>query len=240
VRGAVWFSSFVCLAAGACATRHLQPLDQDALRASRPRTLAVAAFRGPPMTSEGRASERVHTYDVVPWIIYVPAGALAMAGRNEKANQRRARWMKGCGIDDPVEEIRETVADDLVTTLSLEVLASNRRTKSKNPDGVIDDYPGADLILDVRTTRWGIHRIKTSNSDGKVRFAVGYDGSVRLIDARTRAVVADADCSVQFSNGDDPPTITELLEDDCALLDKGLVLSAETCVKRHRAALGLE
>jgi hypothetical protein len=242
VRGAVWVSSFVWLAIG-CATRHLQPLDQAALRASRPRTLAVAADRSPAMTAEGPAKEGIQAYMVTPWLLGPAAGLIGTAaalGRDEKANHRRARWMKGCGLGDPVEEIRDTLAEDLAERLSLELLESDRRTKAKDPGDVIKDYPGADLILDIRTTRWGIHRIRTSNSDGKVRFAVGYDGSIRLIDARTRAVVADADCSVQFSNGDDPPTITELLEDDCALLDKGLALSAETCVKRHRAALGLK
>jgi hypothetical protein len=243
VRGAVWLSSFVCVSSGvlssACATKRLPPLDQAALRASRPRTLAVVADRSPVMTAEGPAKDGALA-NVGPVIMYGLWGAAIVEGRDEKANHRRARWMKGCGIDDPVVEIRDTLADDLAETLSLEVLESDRRTKAKDPDDVIKDYPGADLILDIRTTRWGIHRIKTSSSDTKVRFAVGYDGSVRLIDARTRAVIADADCSVQFSNGDDPPTITELLEDDCALLDKGLALSAETCVKRHRASLGLE
>src|SRR5262249_47419967 len=152
---------------GACATRHLQPLNQDALRASRPRTLAVAAVRGPALTPEGRAGERGPTSDVGPWVLGgATGGAPGVGGRTEKANQRRARWLKGCGIDDPVAEIRETVADDLATTLSLELLESDRRTKAKNPGGVIDDYPGADLILDIRTTRWGIHRITTSNKDG--------------------------------------------------------------------------
>ena len=95
------------------------------------------------------------------------------------------------------------------------------------PRTLIQDYPGADLILDIRTSRWGIHSVKGPSTTGPVHFAVGYDGSLRLIDARKRAVVAAATCSVQFSNGDDPPAITELLEDDCALLDKGLMLTSQ-------------
>jgi hypothetical protein len=148
--------------------------------------------------------------------------------------------MRGCDVDDPVEDIRDDVAEALAAAMSLHVLEPARRTKAKDPEDVIQDYPGADLILDIRTSKWGIHRIKAPSPHNKVHFAVGYEGSVRLIDARKRAVIAEGTCSIQFSNGDDPPTITELLEDDCALLDKGLALDAATCTRRHLETLGLE
>ena len=158
------------------------------------------------------------------WSWRIVGGAVAGA-QYQAANQKRARWMRGCDLDDPVDDIRGDVAETLTSALSLHLLEPTHRTKAKDPEDVIQDYAGADLILDIRTSRWGIHRIKAPSPNGQVHFAVGYDGSLRLIDARKRAVVAEATCSVQFSNGDDPPTITELLEDDCALLDKGLMLS---------------
>jgi len=74
-----------------------------------------------------------------------------------------------------------------------------------------------------------------------VHFAAGYEGTLRLIDARRRAVVAEATCAIQFSNDGDPPTLNELFDDDCALLRKGISLSAQTCAKRLRTrALGLD
>jgi hypothetical protein len=222
------------LAAAGCAAK-APPFDQDAMRASKPRTLVVAADRSPAMTAEGPAKEGLE-----PLHMYGLVGAMAAWSRAEGANRKRTHWMKGCGIDDPVDDIRDAVAEALARTLSLQVLASDRRTQAKDTEGVILDYPGADLIVDIRTARWGIHRINVPSKNGLVHFAAGYDGSLRLIDARKRAVVAEATCSVQFSNGDDPPTIRELLEDDCALLDKGLMLSAQTCARRLREALGLE
>jgi hypothetical protein len=167
-------------------------------------------------------------------------GAAMIASRDHTANARRASWMKGCKSEDPVDEIRGTLADDLAEALSLHLVATPRRTKAKDPDGVIKDYPGIDLILDIRTSRWGIHRINAASVRGEVHFAVLYEGSLRLIDARKQAVIAEGTCSVQYSNREEPPTITELLEDDCALLNKGLDLSSETCTKRLRAALGLQ
>ena len=90
--------------------------------------------------------------------------------------------MKGCESEDPVEEIRETVADSFAKALSLEVLESDRRTQAKDAEDVIKDYPGADLILDIRTSKWGIHRVEAPSTRGEVHFAVGYQGWLRLID----------------------------------------------------------
>jgi len=243
-------SSFVCLVSGVstagCATKRPQPFDQAALRASRPLTLVVADSRSPAMTAEGPDKEGrqgAYMFGAVGGMFGAVGGALGgviVATNAQTANRKRARWMKGCGIDDPVVEIRDTVAESFAQALSLHVLESDRMTKSEAAKDVINDYPGADLILDIRTSRWGIHRIEAPSPNKLVHFAVGYDGSIRLIDARTRAVIAESTCSVQYSNGDDPPTMNELLEDDCALLDKGLALSADTCVKRHLRALRLE
>jgi hypothetical protein len=218
-----------------CATKRLQPLDQGALRASQPRTLVVAEHRSPAMTAEGPSKEGFNL-----GYMFGVVGALAVAAGDETANRKRAGWMKRCEIEDPVEQIRETVAEALGKTLSLEVIDADRRTKATTVEGVIKDHPGADLVLDIRTTRWGIHRVEAESSRGLVHFASAYEGTVQLIDARKSTVVAEGTCSIQFSNGDNPPTIRELLEDDCALLDKGLALSATTCAKRFLTkALGL-
>jgi len=218
-----------------CPAKPLPPLDPAALRATAPRTLVAAVDRSPPITAEGPAREGPDIRSSFGLM-----GGLMIASRDMTANQRRARWMKGCGGEDPVDEIRETLAEELAQAFSLHLVATPRRTKAKDPEDVIKDYPGTDLILDIRTSRWGIHRINAASVRGEVHFAVLYEGALRLIDARKQSVVAEASCSVQYSNGEDPPTIRELLEDDCALLNKGLELTSETCTKRLRAALGVQ
>ena len=133
-----------------------------------------------------------------------------------------------------IGQIRKTVAESIAEALSLEELETRRRTKAASPDDVVRDYAGVDLIVDIRTSRWGIHYVPGASVRGEVHFASIYEGSLRLIDARKSAVIAEATCAIQFSNGDDPPTLNELFEDDCALLRKGLTLSAQTCAKRYR------
>jgi len=223
------------LAPAGCAARRPQRLDQRALRASEPRTLAVVEHGSLAITSEGPANEGPDVRHLFGLL-----GTLAIAGSDRTANRNRARWMKGCEVEDPGEQIRETLAEAFAKALSLHVLGSDRMTKATAAADLVKDHPGADLILDIRTFKWGIHRVEAPNARVRVHFAVGYEGALRLIDARKGAVIVDTTCSIQFSNGDDPPTINELFADDCALLDKGLTLSAATCVKRHGAALGLD
>jgi hypothetical protein len=218
-----------------CATKRL-PLDRAALMSSRPRTLVVAHNRGPRITAEGLA--KVGDPGFIFWTGMI--GGVVVASRAQVANKKRVAWMNWCGVEDPVEEIRETLADDFAAALSLERIESDRVTDANDPEELIMDYAGADLILDIRTSNWGVHQVHALSPNGLVHFAVNYEGAVRLIDARTRAVVAAGTCAVKFSNGNDPPTLAELVADDCALLEKGFTLSAATCAKRHRAALGLE
>jgi len=195
--------------------------------------MVVAQARGPGITADGPWEYGLFVLGIV--------GVMSAAIEADRANHKREGWMKRCEIDDPVDQIRETLADSLAETMSLVVLESDRRTRAVTPEGVIKDYPGADLILDIRTSKWGIHSPKTESTRRKIHYVAGYEGSFRLIDARKSAVVAEATCKIQFSNRGDPPTIKELLEDDCALLDEGLTLSAQTCAKHYRTrALGLE
>lgn len=222
------------VAAIGCAVPRV-PLDRAALLASAPRTLVVAQSRGPRISAEGMAKAGPGSPVMIGLI-----GVAAALARADAANHKRVDWMKWCGVEDPVDEIREGIADDLATALSLRTIESDRVTDANAPEDVINDYAGADLILDVRTSKWGIHQVRARSPNSLVHFAVGYEGTVRLIDARRRAVIAEGRCEVQFSNEGDLPTLAELVADDCALLDKGLTLSAQTCAKRHRALLGLE
>ena len=97
------------------------------------------------------------------------------------------------------------------------------------------------MILDIRTSSWGISRVKVPSSKGAmVHFAVSYEGSLRLIDPRQGAVIAEETCSTAFTNDNDPPTMNELLEDECALLNEGLKANAAACARWYRQrALGL-
>ena len=234
-----WLAALACvvgaLVLAGCAKR--LPLDRAALLATQPRTLVVAQARSPRVDAAGLA--KVGDPGLIFWT--GGAGAVMLAARAQTANRRRVAWMNSCGVEDPAEEMRDAIADDFAKTLSLHLLESDRITDAKDPEQLINDYGGADLILDIRTSKWGIHQVNNKPSpNGLVRFAVGYEGTVRLIDARTRVVIAQGACEIQFTNGNDPPTLAELVADDCALLNKGLTLSAATCAKRHRAALGLE
>src|SRR3954471_9073302 len=94
------------VATAGCATK-APPFSQDALRASKPLTLIVAVDRSPPITAEGPAREGFRL--MAPGLM----GAAILIGQDQTANQKRARWMRGCDLDDPVDDIRGDVAEAL-------------------------------------------------------------------------------------------------------------------------------
>jgi hypothetical protein len=236
------FAPLACLAgelaAAGCATKRLQPLDQAALRAGQPRTMVVAQAPSPALRAEGPAVEGLVNATGFAFGLIGVAGARSYA---ETVNRRRARFMKQCEIADPVDEVREDLAESFAERQSLQVLESERKTDATAPKDIVKDYPGADLILDVRTSKWGIRRVEAPSARGEVHFAAFYEGAFALIDARKGAVVAEATCAVQFRDGEGAPTLNELFEDDCARLRKGIALSAHTCAERyHTKVLGLD
>jgi hypothetical protein len=197
----------------------------------------VADHRSPPMSADGPAKRGFEPAYMNGLIM----GGLVVAAKAQTANRKRVHWMKGCEPEDPADQLREVMGDALGKTFSLEVRESERTTRAKTLEDVIKVYPGVDLILDISTSNWGIRSVKAPNAKGQlVHFAVAYEGSLRLIDPRQRAVIAEATCLTQFTNGDAPPTVNELLEDDCALLNEGLKANAEACASWYRkTALGL-
>ena len=70
----------------------------------------------------------------------------------DSANARnRARVIRS-RLEDPAHWIREIVAGALTKRFSLEVLDTDHTTRSTAPEDVIKDNPGADVILDIRTS----------------------------------------------------------------------------------------
>jgi hypothetical protein len=89
-------------------------------------------------------------------------------------------------------------------------------------------YPHADLVLDVRTTRWGV------SPTSATRYAIHYQGRLRLIDTRRRAVVADGTCVVEPDHQPNDPSWDALMWNDAASLKERLWKVIERCADDYR------
>ena len=85
--------------------------------------------------------------------------------------------------------------------------------------------PGADYVLDVQTLNWSFAYFPTNWTHYRVMYAA----RVRLIDATSKAVVAEAGCRSVPSDDKDAPTYDQLLADKAALLKSHLAKAAAAC-----------
>jgi hypothetical protein len=118
-------------------------------------------------------------------------------------------------------------AIDMAARRSATVLpASNKIATDDNPSSLVKAYPGADLILDVKTLNWMYLYYPSQWS----KYHVMYMARVRLIDGKTGALVAQHLCKVDPTDPKNPPTSDALRADHAALLKQSLHKAADTCV----------
>lgn len=93
----------------------------------------------------------------------------------------------------------------------------------------------ADLVLDVRSTRWGIEPVTSTHH------SVYYAASLVLFDKRTNSVLANWECRCDpISFGRERPTYEQLIRNDGALVRELLGGYTDTCLDLFRLhVLGL-
>jgi hypothetical protein len=131
-------------------------------------------------------------------------------------------------IEDPAVHIARQLSDVLEQHYATRTLADALQTKEKDIAKICSAKPDADLILDVRTLSWSASCFMTSWNKYKVTYTV----SVRLIDAKSRKVIAEgAFGRVPAKATPDAPTHKELLANNAAWLKAELNRDAELCVQ---------
>jgi hypothetical protein len=131
------------------------------------------------------------------------------------------------GISDPAPQVGASLADALVGAYSLQLVTATQGTDTTP----VRPRAGADLILDVNTTWWGI---KFAPSRRLGRYAVHLEMEAILTDLRSGKELARGACT-----GDDPRTAAgmrydDFEADDGALVKKQLAWAAARCERFFR------
>jgi hypothetical protein len=199
---AVGYLSAVLAAAG-CGTAGVPPADRAFLHGSHPHSVVIAVSRSP--------SFNLASGGPVAW------------------GRRAERLVKSTRVPDPAVSIRETLVEALADTLGLEIADPGARvTTVRTPPAIAHDYRGTDLVLDVRTNKWGL----APTSAG--RYGLVYDGTLRLIDTRSRQVIAEGGCSSGPDDAGGAPSYQALLANQGALLKDELASLAAHCADDYR------
>src|SRR5262245_20348098 len=98
---------------------------------------------------------------------------------------------------------------------------------TKRPKEVAAAQSGVDYVFDVRSTDWWYAHYPSKGS----AFWVGYSAQVRLIDARSGAVVSKMTCDSRTNTHPVAPTHDELVENQAQLLKDVTAHLAWLCVR---------
>jgi hypothetical protein len=208
------FVAMLCL--GGCARQApLRPLDAAALARSSPRTVIVAVSNPPIFDVSWNGN---------------PAFSLAVNALLFVQHEGTANGLRASGFGDPAATARPFLVTALARRFAVrEMNRGTFATVAEEPAAIARDYPGADLIVDVRTLKWGLI---TRRDD---RLWLQYVGRFRLIDGRSGSVLAEGTCANPEPRGDSeqPPVYLEWTFDGGAKLKQELWATANRCVGEY-------
>lgn len=215
----------VALLSGCADTSGFLPLNRAALRASGPKTLLVRGWRPAPF--DGAAVKFM-----LPLSMYLLSAA--MTGTMDSLGEE--------GIADPAIRMRLELSQALVKRFSVKVVAQRSQVKVVPPRPQVDDsdpagHPitdRADLLLDIRTTDWGIVPTRLRH------YAAKYEGTLVLTDLRTGEILARAECGGRPLDNSANPTFERLKAGGASLAKEMIAEAGDVCFQVFRKeVLGL-
>lgn len=130
-------------------------------------------------------------------------------------------------ITDPALAISERLAKQLEQNHNLKLVQDNNTISSNKIPELLKAYGQYDYILDVRTLGWNsIYYVSDWNN-----YRVMYSAHARLIDAKSKAIVAEEACNAvpEYANPNEGPTYADL--ENGVGLKKELVRAVDFCVE---------
>jgi hypothetical protein len=193
------------LVAGGCvtaATVNVHVLDDTALRASQPRTIVVVKSAPPDFAA--RASQHPETISDL-------AAGDTLVGKN--------------GVEDPSWNVGSAIGGVLAQRYALrQVSGDDIAPRATRPTQIAMASRRADIVVDVRTLSWGYGPLDRS------RYDVTYEARLRLIDARSGAVIAEGACVAPAQRAWEAPTLDELTANGADGLKEKLRAATRFCV----------
>jgi hypothetical protein len=142
--------------------------------------------------------------------------------------------VKSDNIADPSIAVGEKIAQDLVARDG-SILLPNKRSIAANDNvtTLTETYPGADLIIDVKTIGWSYIYYPTHWTT----YHVLYTARLRVLDGKSGSLIAQALCKPEKGDSSTGPSGSELLAEHGRVLKELLQKAAERCVTQYEQTL---
>lgn len=98
-------------------------------------------------------------------------------------------------------------------------------------DELAAQNPHVHLLLEVQTSRWGFQAVRFAH------YGTFYEGTLRLIDLRTKAVMAEGTCVSYPTDTPDAPILEALFSDHARILKEQLNVLESFCTDDYRTRI---
>ena len=169
-------------------------------------------------------------------VVLTHAVALGPLGIPEMVAEGQ-RVLKEDHIVDPADAIATMLGDAMAGQHGAVVLTPHAASPRDEPAAIVAAAaPGARYVLAVGTVSWGVGNLPMPRSN----YFVSYVARARLIDARTKTVVAEAGCMQPQDGSEFNGAWADLSADNGRLIKTELAARADRCVHfLRRDLLGL-
>lgn len=212
-------SAIVALALPVGVGARTAPLAEGAIQALNGQTVVLAVHSKPDFAARtaGKAT-------------FAILGAAAMISAGNQIVTENS-------VDDPAVHIGDALLSGLVAQDgAVAAPPATAEVVSDDPARLAAAYPGSAYVLDVRTSGWSFGYYPTAWSHYRVHYSV----RVKLVDTRSKSVVAEGACTRHDDDEPHAPTQEELLANKAERLKGMLAAHADACLEElRRNVLGL-
>jgi len=184
-------------------------LNRAALRASRPRSIALAKM----------GYVAFDTQTSPPGAVFLGVVGVVMAAAMAPGDEATTN---GFRMQDPAVAIRAAVLARLARRFGMTVISE---AEAQGEQGA---PVATDLTLAIDTSTWGIMPTRIGH------YGVKYRGTLRLTDNRSHQVIAEGECTSLPVDTPDTPTFDEMQGNEGAVLRASLAATADYCIDDYR------
>jgi hypothetical protein len=137
-------------------------------------------------------------------------------------------------IEDPASSIAQSLTRGMQEKFQLVPLNETAtQVDTSDVDTLARSYPKSDLLLDVRTTDWKFVYFPVNWT----HYRVGYSVQARLVNLKTREVLAEGTCKHLPEEDTNAPTEDELLANNASRLKQELRNAADHCLEQLKKTI---
>lgn len=195
------------------------PLNRAALRASHPRSVRGAVTPVPQFQGVTSSSGMLAAFGL--------AGLVMMQGAADSEGDRA----RETGVYDPAVAINVELTKALAKRFSLQITDPSPKKIGRTirpVEDLSDRNQDVDLLLEVRTNAWGFKPVRIG------AYGVTYEGTLRLIDTRSKALIAEGQCTSLPVDSSEAPSYEQMQAQEAALLKEMLRGLEQYCTDDYR------